>query len=126
MSDPTIIAAAIAGAVSFLALVDGRLHRRQLARERAEEDARAAEGERVEEEAAVLVARIGDDASIRAQLHEWLEQERTGHQECLAEVAQVRQEFIAFRAEHPNCAERIAALSGRVASLEAELGHAAE
>jgi hypothetical protein len=113
--DPAIIAASIAALVSLLAL---GVSARQWSADRA----RARE----DEAATVDVARIGDDATIRAQLHEWLESERRGHQGCLEEVQAVRLEFIRFRAEHPDCQVQIARLRDRVETLEGELGHAAE
>lgn len=105
MPEPTIIVASIAAGVSIFTAGGTAWVRRR--------DKAAAESSTVE------VARLGDDATIREQLHSWLESERDNHHQCLAEVAQVRAEFLTFQAQHPNCRERLAEMSRRVRHLEA-------
>lgn len=114
MPDPTVIVASVGAGVSLLTAA-GHLWDKRRARSQEALEARA------EDSADVQVARLGHDATIRAQLHEWLEEERHEHRSCLAEVAKVRSEFLTFKARHPDCRERMAEMSQRIRTLEASV-----
>lgn len=111
MPDPAIIVAGLGAGVSLATAASHALAKR---RDRVAASIEA----RAEDSAEVQVARLGQDATLRAQLHNWLEEERDGHHTCLEEVARVRVELIEFKASHPDCHERIAELTERVRTLE--------
>lgn len=116
--DPLISVALISGSITILGIGASRLDRRRDMR-------RQSAAEATKATARVEVARMGTAEHFQESQAAALESERAGHRECLDLVRMVenahhdtREQFLAFRADHPNCQERMDEMSQRIATLE--------